>query len=106
MALYRNDLKNREDAKEAPRFLSKLAGAEAAKLKKFSDTGGTKSGGCPTLAETDSSSCFGIDAGLDIVAPLLFGDHGEARSEIYLLKKRPRREPWKFSSLRSVCEKL
>jgi transposase-like protein len=32
--IYRNDLKNREDVKEAPRFLSKLAGAEAAKLKK------------------------------------------------------------------------
>jgi uncharacterized protein len=58
--LYRNDLKNRECVKEAPRFLSKLAGDEAAKLKKFSDGGGTKSGGCPTPTETDSSSCFGI----------------------------------------------
>ena len=40
--------------------MSKLAGAEAAKLEKFSDAGGTKSGGCPTLTETDSSGCFGI----------------------------------------------
>jgi hypothetical protein len=53
-------LKNREYAKEAPRFSFKLAGAEADKLKKFIDAGGTKSGGCPTPAETDSSGCFGI----------------------------------------------
>jgi probable rRNA maturation factor len=53
-------LKNREYVKEAPRFPSKLAGAEAAKLKKLSDAGGTKSGGCPTPTETDSSSHFGI----------------------------------------------
>jgi hypothetical protein len=72
--VYRNELKNREYVKEAPRFLSKLAGAEAAKLKKFSDrgpqrtlrslgwwgAGGTKSGGCPTPTEIDASSCFGI----------------------------------------------
>ena len=64
--VYRNDLKNREYVKEAPRFLFKLAGVEAAKLKKFSDAGGTKSGGCPTLTETDSSGCFGINLILDL----------------------------------------
>lgn len=53
-----------------------------------------------------SEEVMALDAGVDIVSPLLFGDHGEARSKIYFLKKRPRREPWKFSSLRSVCENL
>jgi hypothetical protein len=64
--LYRNELKNREYVKEAPRFLSKLAGAEATKLKKFSDAGGTKSGGCPTPTETDASSYFGINNSLKL----------------------------------------
>ena len=45
-----------------PDFQSGEAGAEGAKLKKFSDAGGLKSSGCPTLAETDSSGCFGITA--------------------------------------------
>jgi hypothetical protein len=30
-----------------------VSGAEAAKLEKFSDAGGPKFSGCPTLAETD-----------------------------------------------------
>jgi len=42
-----------------PDFKSGEAGAEAAKLKKFS-AGGLKSSGCPTPVETDSSGCFGV----------------------------------------------
>ena len=58
--LYRNNLKNREYAKEAPRFRVGIADAEAAKLKKFSDAGGLEIDGCPTQAETDPSGCSGI----------------------------------------------
>jgi hypothetical protein len=43
-----------------PYFESGAAGAEAAKLKKFSDAGGLKRRGCPTRAETDCSGCFRI----------------------------------------------
>jgi hypothetical protein len=63
--VYYDHSKNGKNAKEAPRFLSKLAVAEAAKLKKFSDrgpqrtlrslgwgAGRTKSGGCPTPADS------------------------------------------------------
>lgn len=59
--IYRNNLKNREYGKEAPRLSPKLAGAEAVKLEKFNDAGGAKNGGCPTPPETDSSGCFGIN---------------------------------------------
>jgi ribonuclease P protein component len=50
--LYCDRSKNGKNAQEAPRFLSQLAGAEAAKLKKFSDGGRAKSGGCPTPADS------------------------------------------------------
>jgi len=36
-----------------PDFESGEAGAEAAKLKKFSDAGGLESSGCPTPSETN-----------------------------------------------------
>ncbi len=36
-----------------PDFKPGLAGAEAAKLKKFSDAGGLKIGGCPTQSKTN-----------------------------------------------------
>ncbi len=36
-----------------PEFEPGKAGAEAAKLKKFSDAGGIKISGCPTKSETN-----------------------------------------------------
>ncbi len=60
LVLYSNDLKSREFGKEAPQVLSGEADAEAAKLKKFSDGGGTKFGDCPTMPKTDFSSHLGI----------------------------------------------
>ena len=50
------DLRSGEQVSKAnrpegrPDFESGAAGAEAAKLEKFSDAGGLKSGGCPTQA--------------------------------------------------------
>jgi len=76
--VYPNDLKSREFDKvadtregpvdlrsekqvshsepEAPQILSVEADAEVAKLKKFSDGGGTKFGGCPTMPKLGISS--------------------------------------------------
>jgi hypothetical protein len=58
--------RKRNNPRRCPDFESGFAGAEAAKLKKFSDAGGLKSGGCPTPAETDSSGCFGIKVLLSV----------------------------------------
>jgi hypothetical protein len=67
-----------------PSFGSGEAGAEAAKLKKFSagvpedasslgwGTGRSKNSGCPTPAETDSSGCFGIYTQTQIIPLLLY----------------------------------
>ena len=44
--------------KRRPDFCPSLAYAETAQLKKFSEPGGAKSGGCPMPAETDSSASF------------------------------------------------
>ncbi len=59
-AIYTNDLKSWEFGKETPQIWPGEADAIAAKLKKFSDAGGDKFGGCPTTPKTNFSSCFGI----------------------------------------------
>ncbi len=58
--LYPNDLKSREFDKKAPQIWSGEADTSIAKLKKFSDGGGSKFGGCPTMSKTDFLSHLGI----------------------------------------------
>jgi len=53
-------LKSWKFGKEAPQIWPGEADAEAAKLKKFSDAGGDKFGGCPTTQKTNFSSHLGI----------------------------------------------
>ncbi len=60
--VYPNDLKSGEFSKEAPCIGTRLAGAIAAKLKKFSDAGRFQDSGCPTKLKPNFSSCLGIKA--------------------------------------------
>jgi addiction module HigA family antidote len=52
--LYRERLKNREMPRRRPSFGSGVAGAEAAKLKKFSDAGGSQNLWLSDAGRTDS----------------------------------------------------
>jgi len=52
--LYRERLKNRETPRRRPEFVPGFAGAAAAKLKKFSDAGGTQIQWLSDAGRTDS----------------------------------------------------
>ena len=60
--LYREGFKNREMPRRRPEFESGKAGAEAAKLRKFSDAGGSQILWLPDAGRTD----FRITSGITI----------------------------------------
>ncbi|MBX7067165.1 MAG: class I SAM-dependent methyltransferase [Parachlamydiales bacterium] len=60
LVVYREGLKNRVMPRRRPDFGSGVAGAEAAKLKKFSDGGGSQNPRLSDAGRTDSSITSGI----------------------------------------------
>jgi hypothetical protein len=58
--LYREGFKNRNMSRRRPEFESGEAGVEAAKLRKFSDAGGSQNLWLPDEGRTDSSITSGI----------------------------------------------
>jgi hypothetical protein len=67
--VYREGFKNRNMARRRPEFEPGLAGAEAAKLNKFSDAGGTQIQWLPDAARTDFSITSGIAMDMTSITP-------------------------------------